>query len=260
MEILKKITETKAGEVYRQKRRVTIEQLKRSQMFERQCNSLKSSLLHPDSSGIIAEYKLRSPSAGVISRINEVERVTGDYVRAGAAGLSVLTDLEYFGGTIDNLVKARKANQYTPILRKDFIIDKYQIYESKASGADVILLIAACLTKEKVKVLAEEAKSLGMEVIMEAHDSAELDMLNDFVDIAGINNRNLKTFKVDIETSVKLSGLIPDKYLKISESGISCPQNIIYLKEYGFKGFLIGENFMRSDEPGVSCKQFIEKL
>lgn len=260
MDILKKITETKAGEISNQKNLVTVEQLKRMKMFDRSCNSLKSSLLDQDSSGIIAEFKQRSPSAGPINIVSKVEQVTIDYVRAGAAGLSVLTDFEYFGGTLDNLVKARKANPGSPLLRKDFITDQYQIYESKAFGADVILLIAACLTKQKAESLAKVAKNLGMEVIMEIHESSELEMLNDFVDIVGINNRNLKTFKVDIQTSVKLSGKIPEKYLKISESGISSPENIEYLKEYGFKGFLIGESFMKSSDPGLSCKKFIKEL
>ncbi|MDD4143930.1 MAG: indole-3-glycerol phosphate synthase TrpC [Prolixibacteraceae bacterium] len=260
MDILKKITETKAGEVFRQKGEVTVEQLKMSRLFNRPCNSLKSSLLDLESSGIIAEFKQRSPSAGAINVVNKVEKVTMDYVNAGAAGLSVLTDSEYFGGSLDNLRKARKTNPDIPLLRKDFIIDQYQVYESKASGADVILLIAACLTKEKAELFAKEAKSLGMEVIMEIHDSEELCMLNDFIDIVGINNRNLKSFKVDIDTSVKLSGQISDKYVKISESGLSSPQDIKYLKKYGFRGFLIGENFMRSSDPGLSCKLFIEKL
>jgi len=260
MDILKKITNTKAGEVLRQREAVPVQQLKRTEMFGRKCNSLKFSLLDPFSSGVIAEFKQRSPSAGAINTVNKPEQVTRGYVNAGAAGLSVLTDLEYFGGTLDNLVKARKANPGSPLLRKDFIVDQYQIYESKAYGADVILLIAACLTKQKAELYAKEAKNLGMEVIMEIHDSSELEMLNDFVDIAGINNRNLKTFKVDIETSVKLSEQIPEKYLKISESGISSPKDIEYLKGYGFKGFLIGESFMRSSDPGLACKKFIEEL
>lgn len=260
MDILKKIAETKVREVLRQSGTVTMQQLKRKEMFGRQCNSLKSSLLDPASSGIIAEFKQRSPSAGAINTVNQPEQVTRDYVNAGAAGISVLTDLEYFGGTLDNLVKARRANPDIPLLRKDFIIDQYQIYESKAFGADVILLIAACLTKQKAVTFAKEAKSLGMEVIMEIHDAKELDMINDFVDITGINNRNLKTFKVDIETSVELSGKIPEKFVKISESGISSPKDIEYLKGYGFKGFLVGESFMRSSDPGQACKRFIEEL
>ncbi len=260
MDILRKIAGTKADEVIRQSGTVTIHQLKQTEMFGRQCNSLKSSLLDPVSSGIIAEFKQRSPSAGAINTVDQPEQVTRDYVNAGAAGISVLTDFEYFGGTLDNLVKTRRANPDIPLLRKDFIIDQYQVYESKAFGADVILLIAACLTKQKAENFAEEAKNLGMEVIMEIHDAKELDMVNDFVDIIGVNNRNLKTFKVDIETSVKLSGQIPERFVKISESGISSPADIQYLKGYGFKGFLIGESFMRSSGPGLACKRFIEEL
>lgn len=260
MDILKKITETKAGEVSRQKKLIPAEKLKNRKLFNRSCNSMKSVLLSPHSSGIIAEFKQKSPSAGIINDNALVEKVTKDYVNAGAAGLSVLTDLQYFGGSLDNLVKTRIANPQTPLLRKDFIIDTYQLYESKAYGADVILLIAACLTKKQAEFLAQEAKRLGMEVIMEIHDAGELDILNTFVDIVGINNRNLKTFEVDIETSVKLAGQVPGNYLKISESGMSHPENIKYLRKYDFKGFLIGETFMKTNDPGRSCKQFIAEL
>mgnify|MGYP000866866488 CR=1 FL=1 len=260
MDILKKITETKACEVSRQKKIMPEEKLKGRKLFNRSCNSMKSGLLSLNSSGIIAEFKQKSPSAGTINDRVLVEKVTRDYVNAGAAGISVLTDFEYFGGSLDDLVKTRIANPQTPLLRKDFIIDTYQLYESKANGADVILLIAACLNKEKAHTLAEEAKRLGMEVIMEIHDAGELDMLNTFVDIVGINNRNLKTFEVDIDTSVTLAGKVPGNYVKISESGLSNPENIKYLKKHGFKGFLIGETFMKTEDPGGSCKQFIAKL
>ena len=159
-----------------------------------------------------------------------------------------------------NLVKARETNPDTPILRKDFMIDSYQIVEAKAYGADVILLIAACLEKEQAEVLAKKAKELGLEVLMEVHNAGELEKVNDFVDIVGVNNRNLKTFKVDVETSVQLSKQIPADFVKISESGLTGANEINYLRENGFKGFLIGETFMKTDNPGEACKQLIEEL
>ena len=180
----------------------------------------------------------------------KVEDVTKKYVEAGASCLSVLTDYEYFGGTLANLAKARETNSEIPVLRKDFIIDEYQVYEAKAFGADVILLIAACLEKDQALGLAKKAKNLGLEVLMEIHNAEELEIVNHFVDIVGVNNRNLKTFKVSLETSVKLSKQIPEKFIKISESGLAGASEIKYLRKYGFKGFLIGETFMKTDDPG----------
>ena len=260
MNILDKIIETKIIEVARQKRIVSIEQLEKFPLFNRKCNSLKASLLKSGSSGIIAEFKQKSPSKGEINFKVKVEEVTKDYADAGVAGISVLTDYEYFGGTLENLVRARETNPETPILRKDFMIDTYQLFEAKAHGADVILLIAACLKKEQAELLAKKAKELGMEVLMEVHNAEELDKVNDFVDIVGVNNRDLKTFSMDIETSVRLSKLIPDKFVKISESGLDSAKTIHYLRENGFKGFLIGETFMKTENPGETCRKFIEEL
>jgi indole-3-glycerol phosphate synthase len=217
-------------------------------------------LLKPDSSGIIAEFKQKSPSKGEINFGVKVEEVTKDYAKAGAAGISVLTDFEYFGGSLENLIKARETNPEIPILRKDFMIDKYQIFEAKANGADVILLIAACLEKAQSETLAKEAKTLGMEVLLEVHNADELEKVNDFVDIVGVNNRDLKTFKMDVETSIRLSKLIPDKFVKISESGLDSAKTILYLNENGFKGFLIGETFMKTENPGAACSKLIEEL
>lgn len=171
-----------------------------------------------------------------------------------------MTDYEYFGGTLANLAKAREANPETPILRKDFIVDPWQIAEARAFGADVILLIAACLEKKQAEILARKAHELGLEVLMEVHNSEELKLINEHVDLVGVNNRNLKTFTVDIETSVELARQIPDRYIKISESGISNAATINYLKEKGFKGFLIGEAFMNTDNPGEACKQLVSGL
>ncbi len=260
MNILEKIIETKKQEIKNQKKVLPEVQLKSYPGFKKACNSLKDALLQPDATGIIAEFKQKSPSKGEINFAVKVEEVTRDYAGAGATGLSVLTDYEYFGGTLANLAKAREANPAVPILRKDFIIDPWQVSEAKAFGADVILLIAACLEKKQAEILAKQAKMLGMEVLMEVHNAEELKKVNDFVDMVGINNRDLKTFEVDVETSVKLGRLIPDRYIKIAESGISNATTIHYLRENGFKGFLIGEAFMKTRNPGEACRNLISKL
>lgn len=260
MNILDKIIEAKKAEIAHQKSVVDLEMLKAIPDFDRKCISLKASLLKKGSSGIIAEFKQQSPSKGIINASAKVEEVTRGYADAGASCLSVLTEPKFFGGSQANLVKARETNPEIPILRKDFMIDTYQIIEAKAYGADVILLIAACLEKEQAELLAKEAKSLGMEVLMEIHKKEELAKINDFVDIVGVNNRDLKTFEVDIETSVRLGKLIPDRFVKISESGLSGAKEIHYLRENGFKGFLIGETFMKTENPGEACRKFIEGL
>jgi len=260
MNILDKIIATKKVEVANQKKVVSIEQLEKYPLFTRKCNSLKANLLEEGVSGIIAEFKQKSPSKGEINFSVKVEEVTRGYVKAGAVCLSVLTDYEYFGGTMANLIKARETNPEIPILRKDFMIDTYQIYEAKAYGADVILLIAACLEKEQAEILAKTAKKLGLDVLMEIHNEEELTIVNDFVDIVGVNNRNLKTFEVDVETSVLLSKKIPDKFVKISESGLTGAKEIRYLRNHGFKGFLIGETFMKTNNPGEACSKFIAEI
>ncbi|WP_297091597.1 indole-3-glycerol phosphate synthase TrpC [uncultured Draconibacterium sp.] len=260
MNILDKIIATKENEVAKQKQKVNVEQLKKYPGFARKCNSLKENLLSPGASGIIAEFKQKSPSKGEINFAVKVEEVTKAYTQAGASCLSVLTDYEYFGGTLANLAKAREVNPTIPILRKDFMIDSYQIIEAKAYGADVILLIAACLEKNQALELAKCAKTLGLDVLMEIHNAQELDIVNDYVDIVGVNNRNLKTFEVSVETSVELSKLIPDNFVKISESGLVGATEINYLKEHGFKGFLIGETFMKTADPGAACKKLIEEI
>ena len=260
MNILERITETKKQEVARQKEITPEDQLSTYPGFERRCNSLKAALLKPEASGIIAEFKQKSPSKREINYAVKVEDTTTTYVQAGASGLSVLTDYEYFGGTLANLAKAREANPLTPILRKDFMIDPWQITEAKAFGADVILLIAACLEKDQAEMLAAKAHELGMEVLMEIHNPDELNLVNPQVDLVGVNNRDLKTFKVDVETSVNLSKQIPGNYVKVSESGISDAHTINYLKRNGFNGFLIGEAFMKTANPGEACRQLIAEL
>ena len=189
-----------------------------------------------------------------------VEMTTAGYVSAGAAALSVLTDEKFFGGKNDDLTAARKVNA-CPILRKDFTIDEYQIVEAKSIGADAILLIAAILKPTEVKTLSNFARSLNLEVLLEVHDEHELKSnLDSRVDLIGVNNRNLKTFEVSINTSKKLGELIPDDVVKVSESGISSVESIMELRTFGFQGFLIGENFMKSQNPADEAKRFMSKL
>jgi indole-3-glycerol phosphate synthase len=260
MTILDEINNHKRTEIAEAKSKVSLEQLKESPYFKRKSNSLKSGLLAEGASGVIAEFKTQSPSKGVINADAEAAEITAAYVAAGASGLSVLTDGRFFGGSFENLASARWANKNTPILRKDFMLDPYQIYEAKAHGADVILLIAESLSKSLLFELTQAAKEIGLEVLVEVHSEEELDKLNPFVDLVGVNNRNLKTFEVDVQTSVRLSKTIPDQFVKISESGISDPESIAELRAAGFKGFLIGENFMKTADPGKACREFIEKL
>ncbi|MBN2519204.1 MAG: indole-3-glycerol phosphate synthase TrpC, partial [Bacteroidales bacterium] len=236
-----------------------VEVLKKSDLFNREPLSLKEFLLNENKSGIIAEFKRKSPSIGVINNFVKVEEVTSRYEEAGVSGISVLTDLDFFGGKNEDIETARKTVNI-PILRKDFIIDEYQLIEAKSIGADAILLIAAVISKEKIMELASQAKNLGLEILFEIHNKKELEKLNDFIDIVGVNNRNLKTFEVSINTSIDLSNAIPDRFIKISESGISNAENIKILKNAGYQGFLIGENFMKNKNPGKSCKEFIKKL
>ena len=260
MNILDKIIATKKVEVANLKKVTSAESLKQGRYFDRTCLSLKERLMSRENPGIIAEFKQKSPSKGEINYAVKVEEVTRGYAGAGASGLSVLTDFEYFGGSIVNLVRAREANPGTPILRKDFMIDSYQLLEAKAYGADVILLIAACLEKDQVDDLAREAKQLGLEVLLEIHDETELEKISEAVDLVGVNNRNLKTFEVSIETSMQLADKIPAGYVKISESGLSGIEGILRLYSAGYKGFLIGETFMKTPDPAAACRQLIENL
>ncbi len=259
MDILTKIIEHKRKEVEERKSLYPVKLLGRSIYFKTTTVSLKKYILRPDRSGIIAEFKTKSPSKGDINPNADVKKISVEYMQAGASALSILTDKEFFGGSALNLTKAREYN-YCPILQKDFIIDEYQIFEAKSIGADAILLIAACLTKTQIENLAKQANSLGLEILYEIHDEQELDKINDFVDIVGVNNRNLKTFEVDIQQSICISNAIPEKFLKISESGIKSVDDIIELKKAGFKGFLMGENFMKTGNPGKACKNFIKQL
>ena len=259
MDILEKIVLRKRGEVLERRGLVPMVELTRSVYFKEPCFSLRKSLRAAGSTGIIAEFKRKSPSLGWIKEGADVADITSGYAVAGAAGLSVLTDTHFFGGSSGDLRAARRVNSI-PILRKDFIIDEYQLFEAKAMGADVVLLIAECLTKEEIKGLSGTARSLGLEVLMELHSEMELDKVCDTVDCVGINNRNLKTFEVNIGASIELSKLIPDRFVKVAESGITNPLTINELRTHGFEGFLIGEAFMKTADPGAALRGFVELL
>lgn len=258
MNILETIIAQKKLEVAERKKMVPIAVLEQSAQFSRDGFSLKQFLNDATRTGIIAEFKRKSPSKGWINANADAAKITGAYAAHGASGLSVLTDEQFFGGSFADLEKAR-ANDI-PILRKDFIIDEYQLIEAKSIGADVILLIAANLSISQTKNLAVAAKRLGLEVLLEIHNEQELDHICDEVDIVGVNNRNLKTFEVSIDTSIALSVKIPSDKFKISESGISDVDTIKKLKTYGFKGFLIGENFMKAPDPSIAFASFVEQL
>ncbi len=257
MNILDTIVARKKEEVAARKQVTSAEQLRAMPTYQRTCISLKERLANGNTSGIIAEYKRQSPSKGVINATADVVDVTSAYAQA-AAGISVLTDADFFGGSAVDLMRARV--QQVPILRKDFMIDTYQIDEAKAMGADVILLIAACLTVSQVAEMAAYAKSVGLEVLLEIHDDTELQHICAEVDMVGVNNRNLKTFEVSLETSLNLIKHLPKDKPAVAESGISSVENILLLEEAGFKGFLVGENFMKTSEPGKAFLEFVEAL
>ena len=259
MNILEKIVTDKHIEVELRKKLIPIEQLEQSVLFDKDPISLVQNL-KSSTSGIIAEHKRRSPSKSIINQNLNVFDVAKGYENAGVCGMSVLTDGKYFGGSLDDLLTAR-ASCKLPLLRKEFIIDPYQIIEAKAYGTNAILLIAAILSKEELKAYSELAQSLELEVLLEIHDEKELNKsLHQSVDMIGVNNRNLKTFEVSLETSKTLSALIPEDFVKVSESGISSIEAIKTLQPYGFKGFLIGEHFMKTDNAGESAKLFIDDL
>lgn len=259
MNILDKIILDKRKEIAFKKESIPLKTLEQSPMFDRIPNSMTAMLIK-SSTGIIAEYKRKSPSKSDINLTANVNDVVKGYTEAGVCGISVLTDEKYFGGTLIDL-RIAKANTTTPLLRKDFIVDEFQIIEAKANGADTILLIAAVLTRSEIKRYSELAKSLGLDVLLEVHNEEELQKsLMPSIDMLGVNNRNLKTFNVDTQTSKDLSLLIPNDFVKVSESGISNINIIKDLQTYGYRGFLIGENFMKTDNPGTSAITFIESL
>ena len=260
MDILETIVAAKRKEVEKFKPMSSVERFEKDGFFWKVRNrSLVQSLLMPGSTGIIAEFKRKSPSKGWFkTKELEIEPVVVSYNKS-AAGISVLTDEEFFGGDLDDLIQTKVVSDI-PVLRKDFIIDKWQIAEAKAFGADVILLIAACLTKNEVKEFASYANSIGLESILEVHNEEELAHCCDEVSIVGVNNRNLKTFEVSINISLQLIDKIPAGKPAIAESGISKVETIQQLREVGFKGFLIGETFMKEEQPGKAFENFVKRL
>jgi indole-3-glycerol phosphate synthase len=260
MNILDQIVLRKRVEVAQAKLQVSIKELEKGTHFNRETYSFREFLSAKERTGIIAEFKRRSPSKGLINGTSTVTEVTKGYAAAGASALSVLTDVDFFGGHAQDLLQARAANDI-PLLRKDFMIDEYQLLEAKAWGADIILLIAAILTPAEIKHLSGFAKSLGLNVLLEVHDREELQRsICSELDAIGINNRNLADFTVDIQKSFELVNEIPNEFMKISESAISSAGTIKDLKQAGFNGFLIGESFMKTNAPAAAMRDFVSEL
>lgn len=259
--ILDKIITHKRREVAERSELVPTKLLERSLYMDAQPLSMRRYLLRDDLSGIIAEFKRKSPSKGFINQYAPVERTTLGYMQAGASALSVLTDTEFFGGKTEDLTIARRYN-FCPILRKDFVVDEYQILEAKSIGADAVLLIAAVLSGEEVLRLGRLAKSLGLEVLLEIHGAEELDktLHPDAVCLVGVNNRNLHDFSVSLDTSGELAQRIPTEYVKVTESGLSTAAEIEALRAVGYQGFLIGETFMRHSRPEAACAALVQQL
>lgn len=257
-DILSEIIANKRFEVDLQKQSISLEQLQNSLENTVKQRSLREAL-KSSSSGIIAEFKRRSPSKGWINRKAQAEDIVPGYANAGASAVSILTDEKFFGGNLKDIKDARPLIDI-PILRKDFIVDEYQLYQAKIIGADAVLLIAAALKKEELHALAAKAHELGLEVLLEIHSAEELKYINANMDVIGINNRNLGTFFTDVENSFRLAEQLPSDAVLVSESGISDPATVKRLQKAGFKGFLIGENFMKTDNPELALKSFIEDL
>ena len=258
MTILDKIVADKRLEVAERKQAVSQEHLKSMATGMPKGRSLKNALLNSPT-GIISEFKRKSPSKGYIHPDADVASIVSAYQANGCSGISILTDYPYFGGTIGDFKNARQVLN-CPMLRKDFMIDPYQVYEAKVLGADVILLIASALTLDEAYDMGELAHELGMEVLLEVHNKAELDYIGRFTDMVGVNNRNLSTFVTDVQVSFDLADQIPSQFVKISESGLSDPSVVQTLRQAGYQGFLMGENFMKHDDPGAALSTFIQAL
>lgn len=257
MNILDQIIAKKKEEISLSKSQVSLKDLKNSAFFERKTFSLKDALVQK--SGIIAEFKRKSPSKGIINNQSDVLEVAKTYEKCGASGISILTDSDFFGGNFEDILKIRNEIKI-PILRKDFMVDEYQFYEAKSIGADVVLLIAACLSPVQVQEFTELSHELGLEVLLEIHTEEELKHFNENIDLVGINNRNLQDFKVDLQHSVDLKNLLPAGTLSVAESGIYSVQDYQFLKSKGFDGFLMGEYFMKNENPGQKFEEFISHL
>ena len=258
MNILQHIVNDIQKDLVLKKQIVPIDRLESSPLFERQTNSLRQRIVKTE--GIIAEHKRRSPSKQNINFGLRLADVAQGYASAGVAGMSVLTNNQYFGGSIEDLLLARQACEL-PLLRKEFIVDEYQVLEAKANGADAILLIAACLERPDIQILSALAQQLGMEVLLEVHNADELEKsIMPSIDMIGVNNRDLTSFSVSLETSKSLVDQIPTEFVKLSESGLTSAESVFELRDCGYQGFLMGEYFMKTDDPGVSAQHFIKSL
>lgn len=259
MNILDKIVAQKKIEIEQAKKLVSTSQLEKTDFFKRNTFSVTQNILAQNATGIIAEFKRKSPSKGIINdKVNTLDVVKG-YANAGVSACSILTDESFFGGNIQDIISVRTEINI-PILRKDFMIDEYQFIEAKSIGADIVLLIASILSPKQVKEFTALARSLQLEVLLELHDESELNHVCNDVHMVGINNRNLKTFEVDIEQSIRMSAALGNDFVKVAESGISSVETLKHFKNNGFQGFLIGENFMKTENPGLACKAFIAQL
>ncbi len=227
--------------------------------FNREVISFKKSIAAKGSSGVIAEFKRRSPSKGIINGEADVCDVVKGYELGGASAVSVLTNETFFGGCNEYLTAARSVLNI-PVLRKEFIVDPYQIFEAKAIGADVILLIAEILTHDEIQELTGLAHALELEVLMELHDEDQISKIIPELDAVGINNRDLKTFTVDIDRSIRMAQALPDSLIKIAESGLTDPRVALTMRNAGFTGFLVGEQFMKQENPAEACKTFCDVL
>ena len=257
MTILDTIVARKKEEILFSSGKTNIDDLREQPHFSRSTFSLKETLI--SKSGIIAEFKRKSPSKGMINGVSDPLKVVASYEENGASAVSILTDHDFFGGSAQDILRVRE-HLNIPILRKDFMIDEYQFYEAKAMGADVVLLIASCLSKNQVVEFTHLAHELNMEVLLEIHSEDELQHIHSSVDFVGINNRNLKDFKVDLQHSVNLKNQLPKGILSIAESGIYNEEDFHFLKQKGFNGFLMGEYFMKSDDPGLKFKEFVTNV
>ncbi len=263
-DILEEIIANKRIEVAGQKQQVLPKDLQETVELALANNVLpKRSMrkaLSASPSGIIAEFKRRSPSKGWIKEDGLPTIIPPAYANNGASAISILTDEPFFGGRMGFIKAARPLVPTTPILRKDFIIDEYQLFQAKVIGADAVLLIAAALTQQECQTLAKTAHELGLETLLEIHTEAELDYLGESIDMVGVNNRNLGTFHTDVHNSYRLAAHLPANLVLVSESGISHPQTVRELREVGFRGFLIGEAFMKSEDPGKALRDFIGRV
>lgn len=258
--ILDEIVANKKSETAALKNSLPLSELKEKELFFRRCFSLKNAL-KSSRTGIISEFKRRSPSRGDIHQGIEPKEVVPLYEKYGCSAVSCLADNKYFGGSFQDVIQARENLEKTPLLFKEFLTDPYQLYLAKSSGADAVLLIAACLERSQCQELALEAKELGLETLLEIHSEDELSHYGgDFIDVLGVNNRNLKIFKTDIQISKDIVKNLPIGAVKISESGISKPETVAELKKLGFDGFLMGENFMKEKNPGLALKNFITEV